>query len=166
MLKLNFKPLYNQKELIKATKEYENIFEKDGQRIIKAFEEIGGKKFKEGEIDVLIYEGVSSSGRENEPMKLRASYPHDVKKATLIHELGHRFLFGCEDKEKEFDSHQILFLILYDIWTKLYGIKFANEQVKVESGRKGHYDYEKTWLWTLNLSKEERKRVFKERILM
>jgi hypothetical protein len=92
MLKLNFKPLYNQKELIKANKEYENVFEEDGQKIIKVFEEI----------DVFIYEGRSSFGRKNEPMKLRASYPHDVKKATLIHKLGHRFLFDCEDKEKEF----------------------------------------------------------------
>ena len=165
MISLNFKPLYNKKDLVKATKEYQEIFQKDGQKIIDAFEEIGGKKFKETKIDVLVYEGISTSGRKNEPMKLRASYPHDVKKATLIHELGHRFLFDCEDNEKELDSHQILFLILYDIWTKLYGTKFANEQVKVESGRKGIYDYEKTWKWTLNLTKKDREKIFREGIL-
>jgi len=165
MLRLNFKPLYNQKDLLEATKEYEEIFKKDGQKITKAFEEIGDRKFKEKEIDILVYEGISTSGRKSEPMKLRASYPHEVKKATLIHELGHRFLFDCEDKKQELDQHQILFLILYDIWTKLYGIKFANEQVKIESERKGFYDYKKAWDWALNLTKQEREKMFKKRII-
>lgn len=165
MLRLNFEPLYNKKDLIEATKEYKEIFKKDGERIIEEFENIGGTQFKEAEIDVLIYEGVSSSGKKDTPMKLRASYPHDVKKATLIHELGHRFLFDHEDKKRVLDPHQILFLILYDIWTRLYGINFANEQVKIESGRKGLYDYQRAWDWALSLKKVEREKMFSNRII-
>jgi hypothetical protein len=93
-------------------------------------------------------------------MKLRASYPPDVKKATLIHELGHRLLARIP-KTTELDEHRVLFLVLYDIWESLYGKGFADRMVEVEKKRKGLYDYESAWKWALSLSKEERATKFK-----
>jgi hypothetical protein len=48
------------------------------------------------------------------------------------------------------------------VWVKLYGKEFADNMVKVESARKGIYDYESAWKWALALSAEERASRFKE----
>ena len=42
------------------------------------------------------------------------------------------------------------------------GMTFAAEQVKVESGRRGLYDYETAWKWALSMSKDERASRFAE----
>jgi predicted metal-dependent peptidase len=93
-------------------------------------------------------------------MQLRASYPAEVKKATLIHELLHRML-GRVRTTTEIDEHRKLFLVLYDIWVSLYGKEFADRNVAVESLRKGLYDYETAWKWALAMSPEERAAKFK-----
>lgn len=138
-----------------AAKEYQEIWNSEGEGIVEAMEKVSGVKFTENEIRAIVYEGVSWSGLGNNPMKLRASYPPDVKKATLIHELGHRLLARIP-KTKEQDEHRVLFLVLYDIWESLYGRDFADRMVDVEKKRKGLYDYESAWKWALSLSKEER----------
>ena len=99
-------------------------------------------------------------------MKLRASYPEGVKKATLAHELGHRLNSQLTNRPKEMDEHRILFLYLYDVWTKLYGKRFADEMVEVEKKRKGLYDYETAWEWALSMSESERAAKLKEVIRM
>jgi hypothetical protein len=38
----------------------------------------------------------------------------------------------------------------------LYGQAFADDAVKVESARKGLYDYEAAWKWALAMSPAER----------
>ena len=158
---INFEPLSDGKELIDATFEYKEIWKSESEKIIAMFEKVSGSKFIEKEIKVVVDEGISRSGRsESDPMRLRASYSVDVKKATLIHELGHRFLFQFENKKHGLDAHQILFLILYDIWAELYGKEFADKQVAIESARKGVYDYETTWKWALALGKEGREKMF------
>ena len=160
---INFEPLLNEKELVDATREYEKIWQEESKKIIEAFEKVGRLKFLENEIKVIVYEGISRSGmNESDPMRLRASYSSDIKKATLIHELGHRFLFRFDNKKQNFDDHQILFLILYDIWTELYGREYADHQVLIESARKGVYDYEKTWKWAIDLGKKKRAKMFKQ----
>lgn len=123
-------------------------------------ESISGLKLKDAEVRVIVYEGVSMSGYGDGPMKMRASYPSNIKKATLIHELGHRLITDIP-KTKEIDEHRVLFLVLYDIWEKLYGKDFADQAVEVEKSRKGLYDYESAWKWALSLSKEERAAKFK-----
>jgi hypothetical protein len=143
-----------------ATTEYRAIWNSEGKRIVEAMEKVSGVEFAEREVQAIVYEGVSWSGYGNEPMKLRASYPSDVKKATLIHELGHRLLSRIP-KTKEIDEHTVLFLVLYDIWESLYGRDFAERMVEVEKQRKGLYDYESAWKWTLSMSKEERAAKFK-----
>jgi hypothetical protein len=88
-------------------------------------------------IRAVVFEGVSQSGYHERPMQLRASYPLGTKKATLMHELGHRLqsnLFRQGESE-----HTFLFLWLYDAWTEVYGDDFAKEQVSVEKRRGGVY---------------------------
>ncbi|HWN12177.1 MAG TPA: hypothetical protein VNO50_23340 [Pyrinomonadaceae bacterium] len=146
-----------------ATAEYQAIWNAEGKVIIEAMESVSGLKFKEKDISVVVYEGVSWSGYGDRPMKLRASYPLDIKKATLIHEFGHRLISPIRiPKGKHLDEHRVLFLILYDIWEKLYGKEFADKAVEVEKKRKGIYDYEAAWKWALSLSQAERASQFKE----
>jgi hypothetical protein len=143
-----------------ATREYQAIWNDEGEKILEAMEHVSALRFKDKEVKVIVFEGVSRSGLGDDPMKLRASYPSNIKKATLIHELGHRLIANIP-KTKEIDEHRVLFLILYDIWEKLYGKDFADKAVEVEKERRGLYDYESAWKWALSLSKEERAAKFK-----
>ena len=144
----------------KAAAEYEQIWAAEGGRIIQALEDESGLRFNENNIQVIVLEEASSSGFRAIPMRLRASYPSDEKKATLIHELGHRLQGHLFKKDEE--SHPYLFLFLYDVWTQLYGQEFADQQVKVESARKGLYDYESAWKDALQLTQAERKAKWQE----
>jgi len=144
------------KRFEQATEEYRRLWSSEGKRIIDALESVSGLRFQEKEVRAIVFEGPSNSGGPNGRMKMRASYPADVKKATLAHELGHRMNFQIRTRPKELDEHRILFLYLYDVWEKLYGKSFADEQVAIERGRKGLYDYDSAWTWALSLTKEER----------
>jgi hypothetical protein len=155
---LRFEP--ESEKFIEATKEYEAIWASDGARIVQTMEKKSGLKFEESEVQVIVFEGISSSGFRSIPMRMRASYPIDTKKATLIHELGHR-LEGRFFKKDE-DDHHLLFLYLYDVWVELYGKEFADAQVKIESDRRGHFDYEGTWKQALALSPEERQKKWQD----
>ena len=157
-LRINFSP--ESEKFTQATTEYQTIWKGEGERIVEAMEKVSRVKFTENDIPAIVFEGPSRSGWGSDPMMLRASYPPDVKKATLIHELGHRLL-GNIPKTKEVDEHRVLFLVLYDIWESLYGKVFADRMVEVEKGRKGIYDYESAWNWALSLTKEERAAQFK-----
>jgi hypothetical protein len=159
-VKLNFTP--ESEKFTEATKQYQAIWSAEGQKMIDTMESLSGLKFLEPEVQVIVFEGASSSGYKEKPMKLRASYPEDVKKATIVHELGHRMIVQLRNRPKDIDEHRTLFLYLYDVWAKLYGKDFADRMVKVEQGRKGIYDYETAWNWALSLSPEERAAKFKE----
>ena len=139
-----------------ATKEYQRIWEAEGKKIIQVMGEISGLEFGSQDIQVIIFEGASNSGFGDSPMRLRASYSPSIKKATLVHELGHRLNAQIKSRPDGIDEHRVLFLYLYDVWTKLYGKSFADEAVEVEKGRKGLYDYEAAWKWALALSGRER----------
>ncbi|MCI0619948.1 hypothetical protein L0Y40_02875 [Candidatus Wolfebacteria bacterium] len=163
MLALHFVPIFKDTGLIQAADEYREIWKQGGAAIVQAFEKVSGLSFTEERIGAVVYEGVSFSGRSpNDIMKLRASYPYNTKKATLVHELGHRLLFGIDGKDLNTDSHRMLFLILYDVWVELYGKAFADEQVKVESSRKGLHNYEEAWRWVLSLTREKRLKMFRD----
>jgi hypothetical protein len=145
-----------------ASEEYRGIWRTDGALIIEAMEQISGVKFPETEVSVIVYEGVSWSGFRQIPMKMRASYSLDLKKATLIHELGHRHLSQFRSITKDTEDHPLLFLWLYDVWVKLYGREFADSAVKAESARRGLVDYASIWKTTLALTEQERATKFKE----
>jgi hypothetical protein len=139
-----------------AADAYRHLWEDEGAKIVEAMERGSGLKFFESDVKAVIFEGPSRSGFGDTPMYLRASYPADVKKATLVHELGHRLNGQLRRRPKELDEHRVLFLYLYDVWESLYGKAFADEQVTIESGRRGLYDYETAWKWAMAISKEER----------
>jgi hypothetical protein len=153
-VKINFKAESGQFNA--ATEEYRRIWQTEGDRMIAAMEQVTGLKFPEEEFNAVVFEGVSSSGFGDEPMKMRASYPTEVKRATLMHEIGHRHQSQLRKRPKDIDEHRLLFLWLYEAWVKLYGQSFADDNVKVESARKGFYDYEAVWKWVLAMSLAER----------
>jgi hypothetical protein len=135
-----------------AVGEYERIWAADAARIVRTMEEVSGLTFTDTAVTAIVFEGVSSSGFRDTPMRLRASYSLDTKKATLIHELGHRLqspLFRRDDEE-----HGPLFLWLYDAWVRLYGKEFADAQVEIEKRRRGPYP--RAWDEALALSPKQR----------
>ena len=146
-------------EFISATNEYFQIWQTDGQKITEILNKLTQLPEPQ-DFEAIIYEGISRSGNETEPMYLRASYSDRIKIATLIHELGHRYLLSCTKRPSDVDEHYILFLFLYDVWDELYGEAFANEMVHVEKGRKGTYDYETAWNNILTLTKGQRQEKF------
>jgi hypothetical protein len=138
-----------------AAREYDSLWTSDGARMTRALEIAARLRFADtGDtvIRALVFEGVSTSGYHDKPMQLRASYPLATKKATLMHELGHRLesdLFRASE-----DDHPFLFLWLSAAWVDAYGEEFAREQVAVERRRGGVYPA--AWNAALALSAEGR----------
>lgn len=127
-----------------ACAEYEAIWHAEGARIVATMEHLAGVRFDsppyaDTSIAAVIFEGVSNSGFRETPMHLRASYPPDTKRATLVHELGHRLQVGIARPGEE--EHEVLFLWLYDTWVALWGRQFADAQVRVERARGGPYPH-------------------------
>jgi hypothetical protein len=141
-----------------AVRDYEQIWAADGARIVAAMEQVSGlsfvyEHFADTSITATVLEKPSSSGfRDRSGMELRASYPPDTKRATLIHELGHRLMAGLYRRDEE--EHGALFLWVYDVWVALYGKIFADEQVVVERRRRGPYT--QAWDEAMRLTAEER----------
>jgi len=160
MFNLRFSSETNNPALLVASTEYQSIWKKDGQKIKEIMEKISGLSFSKKEISVIVFEGMSTSGSGDSPMKLRGSYSLPVKKGTLIHELGHRLIEQLKTRPTDLDEHDILFLILYDIWVDIYSQEFADEMVQAEKDRKGYYDYASAWDRALALSKQERRDKF------
>ena len=145
-----------------AAEAYRQAWVTEGSAIVEAMERVSGMRFLETHIKAVIFEGPSSSGTSDTPMYLRASYSADVKKSTLVHENGHRLIAQLRTRPADLDEHRVLDLLLYDVWVSLWGTDFADEQVIVESGRTGLYDYKSAWASTLSLSKEQRAARFAE----
>jgi len=154
MTLLRFIPQFEDPDLLQATAEYEEIWKTDGERIEAVFMEHTGLALCEDRIAVIVYEGMSFSGRNPvDLMRLRASYTTDVKKGTLIHELAHRFTFNVNYKATV-DEHEIINLFLCDVWVELYGTDFAKQMVKHEKSLNSLYVA--AWEKILVLSKEVR----------
>ncbi len=79
-----------------------------------------------------------------------------MKKATLVHEHGHRLIAQLRNRPADLDEHRVLFLFLYEVLESLWGKDLADSQVRFERGLTGLYDYESAWRWALSLSKDER----------
>ena len=158
-VKITFTP--ESEKFADASKQYQALWSAEGDRMIAALEKVSGMKFTETAFETIVFEGVSRSGRPGgSPMKMRASYTADTKKATLIHEIGHRHISQLEKRPEGIDEHSVLNLILYDIWIDLYGKKFADEQVEIEKARRGPYPA--AWEYALSMTRKERGRKFKE----
>ena len=137
-----------------AAKEYRAIWRDEGARIAAAFEARTSLQMERGPIQAIVYDGISNSGYRSIPMRMRASYPPDTKRATLVHELAHRLISDYTHKDEE--EHPVIFLFVYDVWVDLWGQAFADAQVAVEGRRRGHYDYAGAWRDALALGPEER----------
>jgi hypothetical protein len=140
-----------------AAREYEQLWAAEGQRIVAAMERVSGLGFvspayADTAIVANVLERASNSGYRSTPMQLRASYPFDTKRATLVHELGHRLQSGLFRREEE--EHGPLFLWVYDTWVVLWGQQFADAQVLVERARGGPYP--KAWDDALALDAAQR----------
>jgi hypothetical protein len=126
-----------------AAEAYREIWRTEGERISAALEQATGLEMEAGPIPAVVYGGISRSGYPRYPMYMRANYPPDTKRATLVHELAHRLVSGLVPRD--FEDHPVIFLFVYDVWVKLWGQAFADAQVAVESERRGRYDYESAW---------------------
>jgi hypothetical protein len=142
------------------TKAYQDLWAGEGARIVEAMERRTSLRFEAGPIRAVVYEGVSYSGYRERPMQMRASYPPDTKKATLVHELGHRLMGDLVPPKIE--HHSIIFLFVYDVWVELYGQAFADQQLAVERRRTGQVDYDGLWNQALKLSAAERASRFEQ----
>jgi hypothetical protein len=145
-----------EQQFAEAAEAYRRLWVDEGSKIIEAMERVSGLTFREKDVKAVIFEGPSNSGSGDQPMYLRASYPTDVKKATLVHENGHRLIAQLTNRPRDLDEHRVLFMFLYDVWESLWGKDFADQQVTFERGLRGLYDYDSAWTWALSISKNER----------
>lgn len=162
MLQINFYPESDKEKYIKAAKEYQLIWKNDGKTIVELIEKYSGINFKTKIINAVTFDDVSFSI----PMKLESSLTYDQKKGTLVHELLHRLLNDNKyliPMEKDFTEkiHRMIDLILFDIWTDLFGKDKAKENMDHEIGY-GCLSYKNAWEWALSFSKEDRKTKFEE----
>lgn len=139
-----------------ATHEYASLWAEHGVSITAALDEVFGAGLSEQQIKVVVFEGISASGRRGGPMRLRASYPLDVKLATLVHELSHRYMVELAGLHCFDEVHDPLSVVLAEVWEHLWGREFVEEQAAVESRRSARY--ERSWSRALALSQDARRR--------
>lgn len=138
-----------------AAEDYRLIWAEEGERIAAALERTSGLSFPAGEIEALISQAPPMMAYDGRSMRLRAGYSPAYKRATLVHELGHRLAFLLP-RAPGLDDHRLLYLFLYDAWTELYGEDFATRMSSIEMSIPGPYDYDAAWRWALAMSREER----------
>jgi hypothetical protein len=150
---LEFSP--QRKEYQAAAQEYAAIWAADGARIVSLLAQATRVTLPAGNIEVIVFEDVSHSGRPGGPMYLRASYPYAVKQATVVHELAHRYVDRLDLKNPCFgDVHELLSLVLSDVWGKLWGSRFVAEQSAVEAARSERY--RRAWAGVLDMTPDAR----------
>jgi hypothetical protein len=150
----------------RAAQSYRSIWEQDGTRIITALEARTCLKFSEPAVAALIDDAVSHSGGPEHPMGLRATYDLDVKRATLVHELGHRHLWQLTQRLDDVDGHQTLYLVLDRVWADVWGEEFAHHGVRTESSWRASYDYAAAWAWAQAMTADERSRLWNRLLSM
>jgi len=161
MISISFHPESDILDFSKACKEYENIWESDGRRIIEVWEKLTGLTFKEGKINAIVFKGISHSV----PLSLRYDLDFDRKKAILVHELGHRILSNrvTQIENSSLENHKTLFLILFDVLMELYGKDFTNSTIEWDK-KLPREEYRLAWEWALSFNDSDRKGEFKKRL--
>jgi hypothetical protein len=138
-----------------AADEYRRLWESEGPRIVAAMETATGLPFPAEPIDVIVGNGPPMTSYDGRTIRLRAGYSPLYKKATLVHELGHRLAITLG--RTGLDDHRLLYLFLYDVWADLYGREFADRMVRIEQRIPGPGDYDAAWRWALAMTREERR---------
>lgn len=139
-----------------AAAEYRELWAAEGQRIINALETAAGAPFPTAPIEMIVYGGRPIATIGENSIWLNAGYPSFYKRATLVHELGHRLAFTMPSGDG-IDDHRHLYLFLYEAWVELYGHDFAGRMVRIERGIPGDYDYDAAWSWALAMTPDERR---------
>lgn len=141
-------------EYAEAAGEYRRLWQAEGPRIVAAMEATTGFPFPTARVDAIVSEGRPMASFDGRTIRLRASYSPAYKKATLAHEIGHRLAFTLP-RRSGLDDHRLLYLFLYDVWTDLYGLAFADRMVSIERSIGPAYD--EAWTWALAMTREERR---------
>lgn len=136
-----------------AAREYRTLWEEDGARIVAAMERATGLPFPGEPIDAIVSQGRPMASFDGRTIRLRAGYSPAYKKATLVHEIGHRLAFTFP-RGSGLDDHRLLYLFLYDVWADLYGRDFADRMAGIE--RRIGPAYDEAWSWALAMTREER----------
>jgi hypothetical protein len=139
---------------------YRAIWEESGDAIVAAFEAVTCLPFAESNVSAIVAEDVSHSGGPEHPMQLRASYVRAVKQSTLVHELGHRHLWQLTKRLEGVDGHQTLYLVLDEVWARVWGVPFAEARIQGESDWVATYDYAAAWKWARALTRDEKTRLW------
>jgi hypothetical protein len=145
-----------------SAKAYRAIWAEFGATIVAALEARTCLKLSEPKIAAVIADATSHSGGPEHPMGLRATYAEELKKATLVHELGHRHLWQLAERLADVDGHRTLYLILDGVWADVWGEEFAAARVRGESDWRSEYDYAAAWDWARALAPAERSRIWNE----
>ncbi|HEU4618225.1 MAG TPA: hypothetical protein VFV10_09295 [Gammaproteobacteria bacterium] len=145
-----------------AARDYEAIWDEYGERIVHALEHRTCLPFPEAAVSAVVDDDISNSGGPEHAMQLRATYPRDLKEATLVHELGHRHLWQLVKRLDALDGHETLDLVLDLVWADVWGQRFAKDSVARESRWDGGYDYRAAWSRARSLSAKERARLWNE----
>jgi len=142
-------------EYAAASAEYRQLWCTEGSRIMAAMERVTGFPYPAGTVEVAVVSGTPMTAFGGRSMSLKARYPLYYKRATLVHELGHRLAFTMP-RTAGLDDHRLLYLFLYDVWFDLYGAEYADTMVAIERRITGRYDYAGAWGWALGLTRAER----------
>jgi hypothetical protein len=143
-----------------AVRAYQAIWDEFGDQIVAALEARTCLPFPDINVSATVADASSNSGGPEHPMRLRASYPPEVKQSTLVHELGHRHLWQLPERLDEVDGHKTLYLFLDRVWEDVWGKEFAAARVRSESDWRANYDYAEAWNWARSLSLQERARLW------
>lgn len=138
-----------------AAQEYRQLWEREGPEIVAAMESVTGISFPDTPIEAIVSETAPMTAYDGRSMRLRASYSPGYKRATLVHEIGHRIAFTLP-RSPDTDDHRLLYLFLYDVWSDLYGQDFADRMVSIERRIRGPYDYDAAWTWALAMTRAQR----------
>ncbi len=160
MIKINFYPDSDKVEYINGAAEYQEIWATEGERIVTTWEAVSDLEFSEKEINAVIFHGIS----QTPPLVLRDDLTSERKRAVLIHELGHRLLYGRRlDLSSGLESHKTLFLVLPEVFLKLYDQKFLENAIAADRNLPRPY-YGEAWDWALAFTPEQRKEEFRKRL--
>ncbi|MES2216067.1 MAG: hypothetical protein V4481_02115 [Patescibacteria group bacterium] len=158
-MKITFLPYSNELDYSQAIKEFEEIWATYGEKIIQGWENSTGFKYRETEMNALVYNGISHAP----PLALRYNVELDRKKSTLVHELGHCLLNRRLKATDTETVHKILFLPLFDLFKEIFGEQFLKETIEWDS--KLHPKYKMAWEFAGSFqNKEERLGKFGEMI--
>lgn len=148
-------------ELMLAVKAYENIWQSDGLQIQERFSYYTGLRFQQEEIEVIVHDAQSMSGKDGVPMHLNVRNNTIIKKRNaLIHELAHRLLFGnglyALNNTDPTDNDEIRVLLFQgDVINDLYGNIDYTYWKNIDSAEQNK-DHLGDLHYALSLSKNER----------